>query len=59
VLLFKVGKKYKIEVKDRSFYTAIILNEDTTHVKILTQLDGEVVILKAEIVRSMRLEDDN
>lgn len=58
--IFRIGEMYKIETSvlinnevRPMFYTGKILEEDDTHVKFYTEKDGEMVLLKEEIKRTL------
>jgi hypothetical protein len=52
--LTKPHKKYKLKKLNEngtiSIYTALILEEDDTHIKFLDKLNKEFVVLKEQIV---------
>jgi hypothetical protein len=54
--LTKPNKKYKIKIKQEnnkiSVYTAIILEEDNTHIKFLDKLNKEFVFSKKQIIEA-------
>jgi len=55
--MYNLGKKYKIEIEGRIFYTAIILEEDKIQIKVKTIRDEELIITKTSIVQSKLMDD--
>ncbi len=56
--MYRIGKKYKLELKKGIFYTATILEEDDIQIKIKTKFDEELVINKTDLLQS-KLIDQN
>ena len=56
--MYRIGKKYKFEIKNKIFYTGFVLDEDTKQLKINTIRDEEIILNKDSIVQS-RLEKNS
>lgn len=54
--MFELEKRYKIETKDSIFYTGFVAEQDETHIKIITERQEKVILLKADVKRCMELE---
>jgi len=57
IVLYRIGKKYKIELKKGIFYTGIIDAEDDISIKINTIRNEEIILNKSEIQQSWKIED--
>lgn len=47
--MYRIGVKYKIELKGSIFYTGIILNEDQIQIQLKTDREEELILNKGEI----------
>ncbi len=54
--MYRIGKNYKIELKDKIFYTGKIIEEDSLQIQIITVRDEEIVINKSEIRQSRLIQ---
>ena len=62
--MYRIDKRYKIELKQKIFYTGIILEEDSTQIRVRTDRNEELVLSKEEIrqaklIEQNGIEDDN
>lgn len=57
--MYRIGKTYKFEIKEKIFYTGIVLEEDTVQLRIKTIRDEELILNKGEIRQSKLIEQDN
>jgi len=57
--MYRLNVKYKFEMPNRIFYTGIVLEEDTNHVKINSIRGEELILKKEEIIQALRLEGDD
>ena len=56
--MYRIGQKYKIELKKSIFYTGVILEEDALQIAIKTIRNEELVLNKSEIVQSKLIEQN-
>ena len=50
--MYRVGQIYKIQLKNSITYTALILDEDNSQIKIQDRYGEEMIITKSEIIQS-------
>jgi predicted Ser/Thr protein kinase len=55
--MYRIGKKYKLELKKGIFYTATVIEEDEEQILIKTIRGEELVLNKGELVQSL-LQDE-
>lgn len=54
--MFEINEQYKIETKEGLFFTAIILDENETHVKFKTIRNEKIIWLKEDVKRATKME---
>ena len=54
--MYCIGKKYKFELNKGIFYTGKVEEEDGFSIKVFTIRNEEVIINKAEIKQSIRID---
>lgn len=55
--MYTTGQIYKLELKNKIFYTAKIIQEDVIQIKVLTKFNEELIINKDSIVQSKLLTE--
>lgn len=56
--MYNIGAEYKIQLKNKIFYQAIILDEDNIQLKIKDKFDNEIIISKNEISQSKLIQEN-
>jgi len=56
--MYTTGKEYKIQLKNKIFYQAIVLDEDNIQLKIKDKFGDEFIINKDEILQSKLIQNN-
>ena len=54
-----IGKKYKIQMKNKIFYTAVVLEDEGQMIRVKTIRDEDLILNKIEIVEMRLIEDED
>lgn len=58
-MIYGIGKTYLIELKQRIFYTGIIIEEDDISIKLKTIRNEFLIVNKSEISQSRFIPEDS
>ncbi len=56
--MYRIGRDYKIQLKNGIVYTAKIISEDDLQIEIKTIRDEEIILNKSEIRQSKVIKGD-
>ena len=56
--MYTIGKEYKIQLKNKIYYQAIILEEDNIQLRIKDKFGDEIIINKDEILQSKLVQNN-
>ena len=58
-MMYKLNNNYKIETKNKIFYTGKVLQEDNISIKLKTIKDEIIILNKEEIKHAIKFGTDN